>query len=122
MGFLKKLGEGMVGKPSVGKTVLVVGLDNSGKSTLVNNLKPISQQGRTLEATPTVGLEVERFTKSHINFTMMDMSGSSKYRALWEQYLSDVQAIIFVIDSTDRIRMCVAKQELDGLLGQKEVS
>lgn len=32
-----------------------------------------------------------------------------RYRNLWEKYYSDVQAIIFVVDSTDRIRMCVAQ-------------
>ena len=32
-----------------------------------------------------------------------------RYRNLWEKYYRDVQAIIFVVDSTDRIRMCVAQ-------------
>lgn len=31
------------------------------------------------------------------------------------------QAIIFVIDSTDRIRVCVAKEELAQLLGHEEI-
>lgn len=44
------------------------------------------------------------------------MSGQGRYRSLWEHYYADVQAIIFVLDSTDRIRMCVAKEELDLLL------
>jgi ADP-ribosylation factor-like protein 6 len=44
------------------------------------------------------------------------MSGQGRYRSLWEHYYADVQAIIFVIDSTDRLRMCVAKEELEQLL------
>lgn len=44
------------------------------------------------------------------------MSGQSRYRSLWEQYYARVDAIIFVIDSSDRIRMCVAKNELEELL------
>ena len=32
-----------------------------------------------------------------------------RYRSLWEQYYRDAQAIIFVVDSTDKIRACVAK-------------
>ena len=35
---------------------------------------------------------------------------------------SDVNAIIFVVDSTDRIRMCVAKEELEEVLRNNEVS
>lgn len=37
------------------------------------------------------------------------MSGQGRYRSLWEHYYSDVEAIVFVLDSSDRIRMCVAK-------------
>ncbi len=49
------------------------------------------------------------------------MSGAGTYRSLWETYYSDVQAIVFVIDSTDKIRMCVAKDELDALLAHADV-
>lgn len=34
---------------------------------------------------------------------------------------SDVQAIIFVVDSTDRVRMCVAKEELEEVVRHKQV-
>jgi len=44
------------------------------------------------------------------------MSGQSKYRSLWEQYYEESEAIIFVIDSADRLRIRVAKNELEELL------
>ena len=44
------------------------------------------------------------------------MSGQGRYRSLWEHYYSDVEAIIYVIDSTDRLRICVAREELEQLL------
>ena len=49
------------------------------------------------------------------------MSGQGRYRSLWEHYYSDVQAIIFVLDSTDRLRMCVAKEELEQLLAHEAI-
>lgn len=49
------------------------------------------------------------------------MSGQGRYRSLWEHYYSDVQAIIFVLDSTDKFRMCVAREELDQLLQHEEI-
>ena len=94
--------------------VLVIGLDNSGKTTLIHHLKPSS--ATVTEVTPTVGFQVEEFSKGLINFTVYDMSGQGRYRNLWEHYYSDVQAIIFVLDSTDKIRMCVAKEELEMIL------
>ena len=44
------------------------------------------------------------------------MSGQGRYRSLWEQYYRETEAIIFVIDSSDKIRIEVAKNELHTLL------
>ena len=49
------------------------------------------------------------------------MSGQGRYRSLWEHYYTDVEAVIFVLDSTDRLRMCVAKEELTQLLSHEEI-
>lgn len=43
--------------------VLVVGLNNSGKSTVVNRFK--SEDERVAEIVPTVGFTVERFQSSN---------------------------------------------------------
>lgn len=100
--------------------ILVVGLDNSGKTTLINHLKPKKTNG-TAEVTPTVGFQVEEFARNNIQFTIYDMSGQGRYRGLWESYYAEVQAVIFVIDSTDRLRMVVAKEELDQLLTHEDI-
>jgi len=99
--------------------ILVIGLDNSGKSTIINHLK--SKKTSSTEITPTVGFQVEEFSKGSINFTVYDMSGQGRYRNLWEHYYTDVEAIIFVLDSTDRLRMCVAKEELIQLLTHEDI-
>ena len=70
-----------------------------------------------MDVVPTVGFAVEEFTKNGLSFTVFDMSGQGRYRNLWEHYYKEVGGIIFVIDATDQIRMCVAKDELDALLG-----
>lgn len=44
------------------------------------------------------------------------MSGQSKYRPLWEQNLEGADAIIFVIDASDRIRFGVALDEFEGVM------
>jgi ADP-ribosylation factor-like protein 6 len=56
--------------------ILVLGLDNSGKSTILNQLKPPDSQSANI--TPTVGCSVERFTAANINFSAYDMSGESR--------------------------------------------
>jgi len=44
------------------------------------------------------------------------MSGQGRYRSLWEHYYKETHAIIFVLDSADKLRMAVAKDELNQLL------
>ena len=58
---------------------------------------------------PTVGFSVEEFEKGALRFNVCDMSGANKYRSLWEKYYKDAQAIVFVIDTSDKFRMCVVK-------------
>ena len=47
---------------------------------------------------------------------MWDFSGQGRYRNMWEMYYKGAQAVIFVIDSADRLRMAVARDELEGIL------
>ncbi|KAA6363821.1 MAG: hypothetical protein EZS28_040652 [Streblomastix strix] len=108
----------MGGQSSRPLNVLVVGLDNSGKSTIVNRMKTTQTTG---EIPPTPGFQVEKFKKGHVDFTMFDMSGAGKYRNLWEFYYRNCQAVIFVADSSDKIRMCVAKNELDTMLTSQDL-
>ncbi|XP_044008171.1 ADP-ribosylation factor-like protein 6 isoform X2 [Aphidius gifuensis] len=57
----------------------------------------------------------------NVNFTAFDMSGHDRYRSLWEHYYKDCQGIIFIIDSSDKLRLVVSKEELDMLLQHPDV-
>jgi ADP-ribosylation factor-like protein 6 len=105
-------------------SILIVGLDNAGKSTILNQIKLLPNNGDKTspgETVPTIGFNVDTFTKDRLQWTVFDMSGQSKYRTLWEHYYSEVNGIIFVIDSTDRVRGVVAREELDSMLNHQQV-
>jgi len=99
--------------------VLVVGLDNSGKSTILNHFKPTDEKYHNI--VPTVGFSVEKFKNRNVGFTAFDMSGQGRYRNLWEHYYKECQGIVFVVDSSDKLRMVVAKDELDMLLQHPDI-
>ncbi|XP_067848943.1 ADP-ribosylation factor-like protein 6 isoform X1 [Heptranchias perlo] len=113
MGLFDKLA-GWLGLKKKEVHVLCLGLDNSGKTTIINCLKPSNAQVQDI--VPTIGFSIENFKTSGLSFTVFDMSGQGRYRNLWEHYYKEGQAIIFVIDSSDKLRMVVAKEELDTLL------
>lgn len=56
------------------------------------------------------------FLDHNVGFTAFDMSGQGRYRDLWEHYYKDCDGIIFVIDSSDRLRLAVVRDELDLML------
>ncbi|KAL0268673.1 UNVERIFIED_CONTAM: hypothetical protein PYX00_010517 [Menopon gallinae] len=58
----------------------------------------------------------------NVGFTAFDMSGQGRYRDLWEHYYKDCNGIIFVIDSSDKLRLVVVKEELDMLLQHPDIS
>lgn len=120
MGIFKMLYSYAVGKKKHVR-ILCVGLDNSGKTTIISHLKPKKGVAVEPDIVPTVGFNVEEFQKNGLQFTIFDMSGQGRYRNLWEHYYKDVGGIIFVIDSTDHIRFCVAKDELEQLLASTDL-
>jgi GTPase SAR1 family protein len=44
------------------------------------------------------------FTDRNVGFTAFDMSGQGRYRNLWEHYYKECQGIVFVVDSSDKVR------------------
>ena len=56
-----------------------------------------------------------------MGFTAFDMSGQGRYRNLWEHYYKECQGIVFVVDASDKLRMVVAKDELDMLLQHPDI-
>ena len=63
MGFFDKLAN-LLGLKRCECNVLVVGLDNSGKTTVLNHFKPDEQ--KHLDIVPTVGFNVEKFKSRFI--------------------------------------------------------
>jgi ADP-ribosylation factor-like protein 6 len=118
MDFLRALlrSLGLLRRPA---RVIVVGLDNSGKSSLIASLQP---SRATFEVTPTVGFAKETFARGGFTFDVWDMSGAGAYRSLWEAYYREADAVIFVVDAADRLRLCVARDELESLLAHADVA
>lgn len=84
-------------------SILFLGFDASGKTTLIqfcaNNFKPLQN---IPPYKPTIGHEVTHITlsKENVKFTAWDVSGAEKYRSLWKKYFKKVDAVVWVVDSS----------------------
>ncbi|KAI9220581.1 P-loop containing nucleoside triphosphate hydrolase protein [Blastocladiella britannica] len=93
--------------------VTLVGLQASGKSTLVN---VIASGEFTEDTIPTLGFNMKKVTKGKVTIKLWDVGGQPRFRSMWERYCRNVNAIVFVVDSADHSKLEAAKQELRGLL------
>ena len=98
--------------PSTPSRIIMLGLDNAGKTTTLYKLK----LGEVVTTIPTIGFNVETVVYKHINFTVWDVGGQTKIRPLWHHYFENSDALIYVVDSQDRVRFAEAREELDAVL------
>ena len=97
--------------------VLMLGLDAAGKTTILYKLK----SGQNVNTVPTVGFNVETVTYKKVKFNVWDVGGQDKIRPLWRHYFAGTQALIFVIDSSDRERVDEARTELMRIITDREM-
>lgn len=97
--------------------VLVLGLDNAGKTSVLYRL----QLGTVVSTVPTVGFNLETLVYKNLTFQVWDLGGQTGIRPFWRCYFSGTDAIIYVVDSTDKERLGVAKHELFALLDEDEL-
>eukprot|EP01080_Neovahlkampfia_damariscottae_P010653 gene10653-3277_t len=113
--FFGKIWSSLFGDKEI--KIVIVGLDNAGKTTTLYQF----QQGEVFVTTPTLGSNVEEVTYKNIKFQMWDLGGQDSLRESWDHYYQGTQAIIFVIDSTDKKRMPIVKKELMNMLNNEDL-
>ena len=101
-GILDKLRWG-----NVERKMLMVGLDGAGKTTILTKLK----LNIVKETVPTIGFNHEDVEFKNIKFSVFDVGGQDKIRALWKHYILGCDGLIFVVDSSDTKRIDEAKTE-----------
>jgi ADP-ribosylation factor-like protein 1 len=97
--------------------ILILGLDNAGKTTLLYRLKI----GEVVSTIPTIGFNVESVTYGPLTFTVWDLGGQTSIRPYWRCYYAHTAAVVFVVDSTDLERLEVAAEELRSMLAEEEL-
>jgi len=130
--------------------VLILGLDNSGKTTLLEELKRVKppskpytshededkiKVGRSInhsstgeaekprrQVSPTVGLNVGRYEDQEIILRFWDLGGQKALRTIWDRYYQEANALIFVVDSTDHKRSEEAQHEFKKLINHPDLS
>ncbi|XP_071401561.1 ADP-ribosylation factor-like protein 3 [Centroberyx affinis] len=92
--------------------ILLLGLDNAGKTTLLKQLA--SEEVDTV--TPTQGFNIKSITCHGMKLNVWDIGGQRNIRTFWNKYLENTDLLIYVIDSTDKKRFEETGVELSELV------
>lgn len=92
--------------------ILVLGLDNAGKTTI---LKTLSEEDIT-HIMPTQGFNIKSLIHDGFKLNVWDIGGQKTIRPYWSNYFESSDCLIYVIDSSDRRRLQESGQELNELL------
>ncbi|KAI6659937.1 ADP-ribosylation factor-like protein 3 isoform X1 [Oopsacas minuta] len=98
--------------------ILLLGLDNAGKTTL---LKQLASEDVSF-VTPTIGFNVKSVQSKGFKLNVWDIGGQREIRPYWRNYFENTDVLIYVIDSTDEKRFLETSQELYNLLEEDKLA
>jgi GTP-binding protein SAR1 len=95
-------------------TVVFLGLDNAGKTTLLHVLGGAQ---KVMQHAPTQKPTVEEYLVTpRLRFTLHDLGGHELAQRLWQQYATRADALVFLVDAADPGRLPEAAAALAALL------
>ncbi|KAJ0980386.1 hypothetical protein J5N97_008641 [Dioscorea zingiberensis] len=98
--------------------ILMVGLDNSGKTTIV--LKINGED--TSVISPTLGFNIRTIRYSKYSLNIWDVGGQKTIRSYWRNYFEQTDGLVWVVDSSDVRRLSDCRLELHNLLKEERLS
>jgi len=97
--------------------ILVLGLDNAGKTTI---LKKLSDEDIS-HIMPTQGFNIKTLARDNFKLNVWDIGGQKSIRPYWRNYFDQTDALVYVIDSADKRRMPETGVELGQLLDEEKL-
>ncbi|KAL6870093.1 ADP-ribosylation factor-like protein 2 [Amphichorda felina] len=97
--------------------ILMLGLDNAGKTTIVKKI--MGEDVNTVS--PTLGFIIKTIDYEGYKLNIWDVGGQKTLRSYWRNYFEKTDALIWVVDATDRLRVEDCRDELKGLLQEERL-
>uniref|UniRef100_A0A8C2HRW5 ADP-ribosylation factor-like protein 6 n=1 Tax=Cyprinus carpio TaxID=7962 RepID=A0A8C2HRW5_CYPCA len=98
--------------------IVLLGLDNAGKTTLLKCLA--SEDVNTI--TPTQGFNIKSVASHGMKLNVWDIGGQKKIRPFWKKYLENTDLLVYVIDSADKKRFEETGLELSELIDEENLT
>jgi ADP-ribosylation factor-like protein 3 len=83
--------------------ILILGLDNAGKTTILKKLGD-EEQGGAPEG-PTQGFNIKNLSLEGRSAKLCDLGGQRALRDFWQDYYENTDCLMYVVDSSDQRRL-----------------
>jgi len=105
--------------------VLILGLDNAGKTTFLESAKtrltPHYKGANLSKITTTVGMNLGKIDVNGVRLNFWDLGGQEELQSLWDKYYEECHAVIYVVDSGDRERVEESKAAFDKMIKNETI-
>ncbi|MFX0047825.1 MAG: ADP-ribosylation factor-like protein [Candidatus Hermodarchaeota archaeon] len=102
------------------KKIVLMGLDNSGKTSLVLCLKGVNNLSSFSALKPTRGFEINKFYTLDTEFSIWDFGGQEKFRegyfTNFQDHIQGASKLIYVIDVQDKDRYEISLEYLTKII------
>ncbi|QRV94306.1 ADP-ribosylation factor family [Ceratobasidium sp. AG-Ba] len=105
-------------------SVLILGLDNAGKTTFLEKTKTLYNNVPGLSPDkigPTVGQNMGKITLPSATMQFFDLGGQRDIRTIWSKYYDDCHAVIYMIDAADRDRLWDGWEVFETVLAHPQI-
>ncbi|XP_029166602.1 small COPII coat GTPase SAR1-like [Nylanderia fulva] len=86
-------------------SILFLGIDNAGKTTLINKLK----SGTTALSEPTHHPVKNTLSIGKMTANVIDLGGHTQARLIWKEYFYNCDGVVFIVDVNDSKRFETVK-------------
>uniref|UniRef100_A0A672JAI9 ADP-ribosylation factor-like 13b n=1 Tax=Salarias fasciatus TaxID=181472 RepID=A0A672JAI9_SALFA len=105
-------------EPARKVTLVMVGLDNAGKTATVRGIQGENPQ----DVAPTVGFSKVDLKQGRFEVTIFDLGGGKRIRGIWKNYYSESHGVVFVVDSSDAQRLQETRDAMADVLQHPRIA
>ncbi|ORY29540.1 P-loop containing nucleoside triphosphate hydrolase protein [Naematelia encephala] len=100
-------------------SVVIIGLDNAGKTTMLEQIKTLYNSTPGMPADkigPTIGQNIGKISLPSTTLHFFDLGGQRDIRSIWPRYYDECHAVVFVLDAVDQARLSETWEVFDQVL------